>query len=83
MRFNIDKCHVMQIDTKSKAKYYLEKDNTRQEVGKSEVERDQHILVSNDLKWETQCKKAAAQAMSVLGMIRKTSFVDVDEFKLL
>ena len=27
LRFNIDKCHVMHNDRKSKAKYYLEKDN--------------------------------------------------------
>ena len=41
-------------------------------------------MVSNDLKWETQCKKATAQAISVLGMIRRTfSCVDVDGFKLL
>ena len=42
------------------------------------------IWVSNDLIWETQRKKAAAQAMSVLGMIRRTFlFGDVDGFKLL
>ena len=46
------------------------------------MERDLGIWVSNDLKMETQCKKAAAQAMCVL--IRKTfPFVDVDGFKLL
>jgi len=33
------------------------------------VERDLDIWVSNDLKWEIKCKKAAAQAVSVLGMI--------------
>ena len=27
LRFIIDKCHVMHIDRKSKAKYYLEKDD--------------------------------------------------------
>ena len=66
LRFNIDKCHVMYIDRKSKVKYYLEKDNKCWEVAESEVERDLGIWVSNDLKWETQCKKAVAQAMSVL-----------------
>ena len=29
MRFNIDKCYVVHIDRKSKAKYYLEKDSSR------------------------------------------------------
>ena len=72
LRFNIDKCHVMHIDRKSKAKYYLEKDNKYWEVTESEVERDLGILISNDLKWETHCKKATALAMSVLGMIRRT-----------
>ena len=48
------------------------------------MERNLGIWVSNDLKWETQCKKATAQAMSVLAVIRRTSpFVDVDGFKLL
>ena len=60
----------MHIDRKSKAKYYLEKDNKCWEVTESEVERDLGIWVSNDLKLETHCKKAAAQDMSVLGMIR-------------
>ena len=65
-------------------KYYLEKDNKRWVVAKSELERDLGIWVSNDLKWETQCKKAAAQAMSALGTIRRTfPIVDVDVFKLL
>ena len=43
------------------------------------MERDLGMCVSNDLKWETQCKKAAAQAKCVLGMIRRTfPFVDGD-----
>ena len=62
LKFNIDKCQVMHIDRKSKAKYYLGKDNKCWEVAESEVERDLGIWVSNDLKWETQCKKATAQA---------------------
>ena len=39
LKFNLDKCHVMHIDKKRKAKYYLE-DNKRWEVAESEVERD-------------------------------------------
>ena len=74
----------MRIDRKSKTTYYLEKDNKRWEVAESEVEWDLGIWVSNDLKWETQCKKAAAQVISIMGMIRRTfTFVDVDGFKLL
>ena len=79
VNFNINKCRIMHIDRKSKAKYYLEKDNKRWEVAASEVERNLVIWVSNDLKWETQCKKAAAQTIYVLGMIRRIfPFVDVD-----
>ena len=74
----------MDIDRKSKAKYYVEKDNKCLEVAESDVERDLEVWISNNLKWETQYKKAAAQAMSVLDMIRRTfPFVDVDGFKLL
>ena len=83
LRSNINKCHVTHIDRKSKANYYLQKDNKRWEVAESEVERDLGIRVSNDLKWETQCKKAATQAMSVLVIRRTFHFVDVDGFKLL
>ena len=43
----------MCIDRKSKAKYYIEKDNKHWEVAESEVERDLGIWGSNDLKWET------------------------------
>ena len=43
----------MHIDRKSKAKYYLEKDNKRWEVTEAKVERDSGEWVSNDLKWET------------------------------
>ena len=61
-----------------------EKDNKSWEVAESEMERDFGIWVSNDLKWETQCKKANARALSVLSMIRRTfPFVDVDWLKLL
>ena len=84
LRFNVDKCHVMHIDRKNKAKIYLEKDDKRWKIVESEAEGDLGIWVSNDLKWEIQYKKTAAQAMSVLGMIRRTfPFVDVDGFKLL
>ena len=49
------------------------------EVAESEVERNLGIWVSNDLKWETQCKKGTAQAIFILGMIRRTfPIVDVD-----
>ena len=51
----------MHIERKSMTKFYLKKDNKLWEVAESEVERDLGILVSNDLKWEPQCKKAAAQ----------------------
>ena len=74
----------MHIGRKSKVKYYLEKDNKRWKIAISEVKRDLGIWVSNDLKWETQRKKADVQAMSFLGTIRRIfPFVDVDGFKLL
>ena len=73
----------MHIDRKSKAKYYLEKDKKRWKVAESEVERNLGIWVSNELIWETQCKKTASKAMSILCMIiRIFPFVAVDGFKL-
>ena len=35
-------------------------------------ERDLGILITDDLKWSNQCNSAAAKAISVLGMIKRT-----------
>ena len=53
------------------------------EVVESELDRNLGVWVSNHLKWETQCKKATAQAMSILGMIKRIFPKNVDGFKLL
>ena len=45
LRFNIDKCYVMHIDRKSRAKYDSEKDNQCWQIVESEVERDLDIWV--------------------------------------
>ena len=47
------------------------------------MKRALDIWVSNYRKWENQCKKAVAQAMSVLGTIRMLIFVDVHGINLL
>jgi len=36
------------------------------------TERDLGILITEEMKWSKQCNSAAAKAMSVLGMIKRT-----------
>ena len=43
LRFNIDKCHVMHTDRKSKASYQLDKDNKLWEVAECELQRDMDL----------------------------------------
>ena len=38
----------------------------------SDLERDLGILISKDLKWSNQCKKAAAKANRMLGRLKNT-----------
>ena len=59
LKFNFEKCHVMHIGHKSNTKYYLHKDGQRCEIAVSKLEKDFGIWVSDDLKWSTQCSKAA------------------------
>ena len=43
-KMHVDKCHVMHADRKSKAKYYLEKDNKCWEIAESEIgKRFEHM----------------------------------------
>jgi hypothetical protein len=84
LKFNLEKCHVMHVGHKSDTKYYLHKDSQRCEIAVSRLEKDLGIWVSDDLKWSTQCGKAAKKAMSVLGMIKRTfPYLDRDGFILL
>ena len=84
VRFNLDKCHIMHIGHVLDTKYYLHKQGLRMALEVSSVERDLGVMICDDLKWGTQCRKAAARAMSVLGMIKRTfPIIDKDSFIIL
>ena len=83
-KFNLEKCHVIHIGHKSNTKYYLHRDGQRCEIAVSRLEKYLEIKVSDDLKWSTQCSKAAKKTMSVLEMIKITfPYLDREGFILL
>ena len=88
MRFNYDKCKTMYFGKKNRPKKAYTLNNfetsTRSEITETDTERDLGIQISKDLKWNTQAKKAACKANSVLGMLKRTFlYWDCDILKIL
>ena len=52
--------------------YYLTGVNGAKQIEQVPEERDIGILITDEIKWSKQCNSAAAKAMSVLGMIKRT-----------
>jgi hypothetical protein len=72
LRFNSAKCKVMHIGHNFKTRYYIEDENGKMELQEVKEEKDLGVYVTNNLKNETQCQKAAAKARRVIGMIRRS-----------
>lgn len=75
MKFNIAKCKVMHVGRghiKSKHEYFMrdELDNVHT-LTSTKIERDLGVLVSSDLKFESQCKAAAAKANWAFGDLKR------------
>ena len=68
LKFNIEKCDKMSIGHNLPTAWYL----TGVNGAKAKEERDLGILITDEMKWSKPCNSAAAKAMSVLGMIKKT-----------
>jgi len=71
----LDKCKVMHISNNLKTSCTLETNTTpRSRLKSSEVEfeKDLGMWINSSQKSSLQCNKAAASAMRVLGMLRRT-----------
>ena len=82
---NEGKCHVVHCGPGNSCHTYgLGRGPGRVELGRSILERDLGVLVSEDLKWARQCVNAANKAKKMLGVLRR-SFTsrDVDLWKRL
>ena len=52
--------------------YYIGTDQDKKTLQKVVEERDLGVIFAGDLKLTSQCQKATAKAMSVLGMIKRS-----------
>ena len=74
MLFKTDKCHVLHAGRKNQE---FEYDWGTGKLGKTEVEKDVGVLISNSLKPSPQCAAAAKKANQVLGQkARSISYRD-------
>jgi len=65
---NYDKCKVMHFGKRNKEQKYtinLEQGEQRHEIEKSLVERDLGLMLSTDLKWDTQVEKATKTTKAI------------------
>jgi len=66
MLFNVEKCKVMQFEYNNPRVNY-EMDGIDLECVLSE--KDLGVKISEDLKWDNQCKEVVSKANKILGMI--------------
>ena len=71
LKFNPAKCTVMHVGHRMDTKYYIGDGTGRVLIKPAVEERDLGVHFSQDLKPSIQCKKAAAKARSVIGMVRR------------
>ena len=85
MRFNEDKCKIMHIMKKRKQDQYKHSYTLNdKDLVETVSERDLGVIISNDLKWKTQCETAASKANSTLGMLKRTfSYWNLSSLKTL
>jgi ribonuclease P/MRP protein subunit RPP40 len=69
MGFNVDKCKVMHIGRNNrKVEYFME----GRKLEKVKEEKDLGIMISDNLKVNNQCVKAAKKGNQILGLISRT-----------
>ena len=71
LRFNCEKCKVMHIGHKLQTNYYMTQDGKSRKLEEIREERDLGVVIADNLKPGVQCGRAAAKAMSVLGIIKR------------
>ena len=66
MTFNKDECSVMHIGHNNmQSKYNM----SNQQLSATDQQRDIGIIITNNLKWQTQAEKSCKTANRVLGLI--------------
>ena len=79
LKFNAGKCKIMHIGHSIPTEYYMEDDlGQRIKMEEINMEKDLGIHIPDDLKSETQCRKAAGKARSILAMVKR-NFRRLDE----
>ena len=79
LKFNAGKCKIMHIGHSIPTEYYMEDDlGQRIKMEENNMEKDLGIHITVDLKSETQCRKAAGKARSILAMVKR-NFRRLDE----
>ena len=71
LKFNCEKCKVMHIGHKLNTSYLMTQDGKSRKLDEIREERDLGVVIADNLKPGVQCGKAAAKAMSVLGIIKR------------
>ena len=84
MKFNIQKCKVMRVgDSDSGLKRVSsEYSMGNQKLEYCDTERDLGVIMSTDLKVESQCNEACLKANRMLGLIKRTFVVKTPEVML-
>ena len=74
LRFNIAKCKFMRIGNSAAFPYSMfdSTSNLSLEISEVQEEKDLGIWCTKDLKPSLQCRRAAAKAMQVLGLLRRS-----------
>jgi len=86
MTFNMDKCTVMHVGGRNQpcSEYYME----GHKLEKCHEEKDLGVMVSDDLKVESQCNQAFSKANRMLGILKqnivnKSPWIMVNLYKTL
>ena len=86
LRFNEDKCKVLQLGNKNMHHKYdmKRKDNTRVILESSEVEKDLGVHIDKDLKFSKHVEVQVNKANKILGLIRRSyEFLNGETMKML
>jgi ribonuclease P/MRP protein subunit RPP40 len=83
MKFNANKCNVMQVGHGLGTKYYMTEGIDIKELETVQEEKDMGIMITSLLKPSQQCAKSAATARKIIGMVRRNfKRLDKKEFNL-
>ena len=86
LKFNVDKCKLLQLGNSSPANYYLSSPDGffRSLTCKVTEEKDLGVWCTSDMKPSLQVQKAVTKAMQTLGMLKRSfKFLSRDLFLFL